>query len=519
MGSANGGDDGGAARQGTRPRSARRASAAWRLPGERQRSETPCDARRSSSARARPADAAAADAAEPAGRAAGRSTTRAGRSIRRRCASRRSTRRRPSPVDDGRGGARDGQRGPTGRRARGARSGESVAVADTPRGLVWVSDQAPGIRRIRVGDGFAYVGPDGKRLRKAAELQRIRALAIPPAYEDVWICVRANGHLQATGRDARGRKQYRYHPDWRLAKDADKFERMLEFGAALPRIRKRVAADLAAPVGTKPRRDTVLATIVRLLDTTYVRIGNEEYARENKSFGLTTLRNRHAAVSGDRLRLRFRGKSGKEHEVAIDDPRVAKRRPALPGDAGPGAVPVRRRGRRGARRRLGRGQRLHPRCERRRLHGQGLPHLARHGARARRCGSSSGGAEGEPRPSAKELLGEVAKRLGNTVAVCKKSYVHPRVLEALAQRGRRPSCARRSTRPRAAPASSAGERRLLAFLSRRLSGGACQAAARRPTLFPTGRSMMFCRPGPERRHPWKNRSFASAIPAAFARWP
>src|SRR5678815_4205784 len=218
-------------------------------------------------------------------------------------------------------------------RAAGA-AAKAVAAADTPHGLVWVSDQAAGIRRVRVGDDFAYVGPDGKRIRKAAELQRIRALAIPPAYEEVWICTRANGHIQATGRDARGRKQYRYHPDWRLAKDADKFERMLEFGAALPRIRKRVAADLAAPVGTKPRRDTVLATIVRLLDTTFVRIGNEEYARENKSFGLTTLRNRHAAVSGDRLRLRFRGKSGKEHEVAIDDPRVAKvvrRCQAMPG--------------------------------------------------------------------------------------------------------------------------------------------------------------------------------------------
>jgi len=215
-----------------------------------------------------------------------------------------------------------------------AASAPAPAGVATPRGLVWVSDQAPGIRRIRVGADFAYVGPDGKRLRKAAELQRIRALAIPPAYEDVWICVRANGHIQATGRDARGRKQYRYHRDWRLAKDADKFERMLEFGAALPRIRKRVAADLAAPVGTMPRRATVLATIVRLLDTTYLRIGNEEYARENKSFGLTTLRNRHAAVSGDRLRLRFRGKSGKEHEVASDDPRVAKvvrRCQAMPG--------------------------------------------------------------------------------------------------------------------------------------------------------------------------------------------
>ena len=444
------------------------------------------------------------------------STTRAGRSIRRRCASRRSTRRRPSPLDDGRG-ARDGQRArPGGVHApRPAPKASATSRAARP-GLG--QRQAPGIRRIRVGDDFAYVGPDGKRVRKAAELQRIRALAIPPAYEDVWICVRANGHLQATGRDARGRKQYRYHPDWRLAKDADKFERMLEFGAALPRIRKRVAADLAAPVGTMPRRDTVLATIVRLLDTTFVRIGNEEYARENKSFGLTTLRNRHAAVSGDRLRLRFRGKSGKEHEVALDDPRVAKvvrRCQAMPG---PGAVPVRRRGRRGARRRLGRGQRLHPRCERRRLHGQGLPHLARHGARARavdRSVAAPRASRGRARRScsAKSRSDSATRsrsaRSRTSIRACSRRSAtrsKAELLEALDKAARRAGL-------------SAGERRLLAFLSPRLSARACQAARRRPTLFPTGRSTMFLRPGPERRHPWKNRSFASAIPAAFARWP
>ena len=269
-------------------------------------------------------------------------------------------------------------------RARAARAAaQAAASAEAPPGLVWVSDQAPGIRRIRAGDGFAYIGVDGKRVRKAAELRRIRALAIPPAYEDVWICTRPDGHLQATGRDARGRKQYRYHPDWRVAKDADKFERMLEFGAALPRIRRRVGADLAAPVGTTPRRETVLATIVRLLDTTFVRIGNEEYARSNRSFGLTTLRNRHAAVSGDRLRLRFRGKSGKEHEVALDDPRVARvvrRCQAMPGQElfqyvdedgaarGVGSADVNDYIRD---------------VERRRFHGQGLSHLARHRARAR----------------------------------------------------------------------------------------------------------------------------------------
>ena len=341
----------------------------------------------------------------------------------------------------------------------------AAIAAEAPPGLVWVSDQAPGIRRIRAGDGFAYVGPDGKRVRKAAELDRIRALAIPPAYEDVWICVRPNGHIQATGRDARGRKQYRYHPDWRLAKDADKFERMLEFGAALPRLRKRVAADLAAPVETKPRRETVLATIVRLLDTTFVRIGNEEYARENKSFGLTTLRNRHAAVSGGRLHLRFRGKSGKEHEVALDDPRVARvvrRCQAMPGQElfqyvdedeavhGVGSADVNDYIR----------------------DASGAEFTAKdfrtwHGtAHALALWIERGGAPGGRGPSAKELLGEVAERLGNTIAVCKKSYVHPRVLDVLAREVDAELRAELDKASRRA-GLSADERRLLAFLSRR----------------------------------------------------
>ncbi|MDO9356764.1 MAG: hypothetical protein Q7T55_23910, partial [Solirubrobacteraceae bacterium] len=165
-----------------------------------------------------------------------------------------------------------------------------------PRGLVYVSDETPGIRRLKRGDGFAYQRPDGKPLRDAEELARIRQLAIPPAYSQVWICPKPNGHLQATGRDARGRKQYRYHAKWRVARDSTKFDRMLDFGAALPRIRTRVKRDLAAPVGERVLRDTVIAAIVRLLDTTLVRVGNDEYARENGSFGLTTLRNRHAAV-------------------------------------------------------------------------------------------------------------------------------------------------------------------------------------------------------------------------------
>ena len=203
---------------------------------------------------------------------------------------------------------------------------KAAPLADSvaPRGLVWVSDESPGIRRLRVGDAFAYRGVDGRKIRNAAELRRIASLAIPPAYDDVWICTKPNGHLQATGRDARGRKQYRYHADWRRARDGSKFDRMLEFGAALPRIRAVVKRDLAAPVGQQVQRETVIAAIVRLLDTTLVRVGNDEYARSNGSFGLTTLRRRHASVQRGELRLRFRGKSGVARDVSLQDRRIVR---------------------------------------------------------------------------------------------------------------------------------------------------------------------------------------------------
>jgi DNA topoisomerase IB len=189
-------------------------------------------------------------------------------------------------------------------------------------GLVYVSDTEPGLRRRRAGKGFTYVDAKGRRIRKPATLERIRALAIPPAYRDVWICARANGHLQATGRDARGRKQYRYHPRWRQVRDTEKSERMLEFGAALPRLRRRVRADLAR---SGLPRERVLAMVVAVMADLLVRIGNDEYARDNRSFGLTTLRNRHVEfLRGGGLRFRFRGKGGKEHDVALDDARLAK---------------------------------------------------------------------------------------------------------------------------------------------------------------------------------------------------
>ncbi len=188
-------------------------------------------------------------------------------------------------------------------------------------GLRHVSDETPGIRRRRRGKGFSYLDPQGRPLTDSQELRRIAALAIPPAWTGVWICPLPNGHLQATGRDARGRKQYRYHPSWRAVRDETKFGRMIAFGEALPRLRARVERDLA--LSGLPR-DKVLAAVVRLLETTLIRVGNQEYARDNRSFGLTTLRSRHVDIEGGTLRFNFRGKSGKEHSVAIADRRLAR---------------------------------------------------------------------------------------------------------------------------------------------------------------------------------------------------
>ena len=188
-------------------------------------------------------------------------------------------------------------------------------------GLVYVSDAHPGIRRLRAGKGFAYVTRSGKPIRQQGQLARIRSLAIPPAWTDVWICPDPRGHVQATGRDARGRKQYRYHPRWRAESEETKYDRLITFGKCLPLIRQRTARDLRLP--GLPRAK-VLATVVRLLQKTLIRVGNEEYARENGSFGLTTMRNQHVQVNGSALRFVFRGKGGIKHAVDLDDRRLAK---------------------------------------------------------------------------------------------------------------------------------------------------------------------------------------------------
>ena len=192
--------------------------------------------------------------------------------------------------------------------------------AAIPEGLTWCSDEQPGIRRTAAGDGFHYHDARGERVTDAKVLDRIRALAIPPAWTDVWICPRASGHIQAVGRDVKGRKQYRYHPDWSAHAAETKFERLPDFAKALPKLRRRVEADLNR---RGISREKVLATAVRLLELTLIRVGNAQYARQNRSYGLTTLNKRHLDLNGTALTFAFKGKSGVEHEVRVRDRRLA----------------------------------------------------------------------------------------------------------------------------------------------------------------------------------------------------
>ncbi|MEO7242272.1 MAG: DNA topoisomerase IB [Variovorax sp.] len=311
-------------------------------------------------------------------------------------------------------------------------------------GLVYVDSAMPGISRYLRDAHFHFKTPRGEWIKDPDEIARIRALAIPPAYTDVWICPLANGHLQAVGLDARRRKQYRYHPDWRTLKDESKFEHMQEFGRALPRIRARVARDLAEAAkkaANAPTREQVLAAIVRLLDTTYLRVGNEQYASSNRSFGLTTLRRKHADVKGSALKLHFRGKSGVMHEASVDDVqvvRIVRRCQQLPGQE-----LFQYQDSEGARHAISSSDvndYLHEAAggsdttrftakDFRTWHGTvqalELTRLA--------CTENDGDtrdAEGTQaqRYSAREILGAVARQLGNTPAVCKKAYVHPAVL-------------------------------------------------------------------------------------------
>lgn len=203
---------------------------------------------------------------------------------------------------------------------------KAITVADPVEsaeaiGLQYITDDIPGIQRKRVKDEFRYLDPVGEQIQDEAEIRRIESLGIPPAWEQVWICPLPNGHLQATGRDAKGRKQYRYHPQWRQVRDQTKFTRMIAFSEALPTLRQRIEHDLALP-GLP--REKVLATVVRLMELTRIRVGNEEYAKTNKSFGLTTMRDRHVDVSGSTIHFKFRGKSGVKHDIEINDRRLAR---------------------------------------------------------------------------------------------------------------------------------------------------------------------------------------------------
>jgi DNA topoisomerase-1 len=295
-------------------------------------------------------------------------------------------------------------------------------------GLRYVMDTIQGIRRQRIGEEFQYLDPKGGPIADPNELGRIRSLGIPPAWTEVWICPTPRGHLQATGRDAKGRKQYRYHPRWREVRDQTKFDRMIEFGEALPRIREQVEQNLGLP---GMPREKILATVIRLLETTMIRVGNEEYVRQNHSYGLTTMRNRHVDVSGATLRFHFHGKSGKRHDVELHDRRLArivKRCREIPGhhlfeylDSEGQTHPV------------GSGD---VNDYLREISGQEFTAkdfrtwagtlLAVQSLRALGvCESESQG-----KKNIVQAIDAVTERLGNTRAVCRKYYVHPLVLEA-----------------------------------------------------------------------------------------
>ena len=294
-------------------------------------------------------------------------------------------------------------------------------------GLRYVDDDRPGIRRRRAGRGFIYLDADGRRVRDAETLARIKRLAIPPAWRDVWICPHAHGHLQASGRDARGRKQYRYHARWRAVRDETKYARMLAFAAALPAVRRRVDEDLKRP-GLP--REKVLAAVVRLLETTLIRVGNEEYARANRSFGLTTMRARHVDIDGATLTFEFRGKGGRQHRVDINDRRLARivgRCQELPGqelfqylDAD------------GERRTVDSGDvnaylrevigEDFTAKDFRTWAGTVLAALAL--AEVERFDSQA-----QARRHVVRAVEQVAQSLGNTPAICRKSYIHPAVIE------------------------------------------------------------------------------------------
>jgi DNA topoisomerase-1 len=318
------------------------------------------------------------------------------------------------------------------------------------------SDTEPGITRKRIKNAWAYFDPDGNRITDREEIDRLNAIALPPAYENAWFCKDANGHLQATGVDARGRKQYRYHEQFRARRDKKKYTGTLEFGAALPKLRRKVAADLKK---RKLSRDAVLAAVVRLLDTQFLRVGNEQYAKDNKSFGATTLRSRHVQREGNRLKMRFKGKHGIVHEVPITDAnlkRIVGRCHELPG------------------------QNLFQYID-----DDGEPCPISSADVNDYIREATGGdftaknfrtwgasviafdkmleAEEHRKISLKTVLEPVAEALGNTPAISRKSYVHPKLIEAAREAPRDPLNG--MERPRARKWLSSAEVGLLEYLA------------------------------------------------------
>ena len=303
---------------------------------------------------------------------------------------------------------------------------DTVSPDVLPPDLHYVDDTLPGITRRKLRGKFCYFDPAGQRITDPDEIKRINALAVPPAYTDVWICADPRGHLQATGRDARGRKQYRYHARWREVRDADKYSRLRDFGRALPKLRRQLETLLAAPGFS---RDKVMATVITLLDATLIRVGNTQYARDNRSYGLTTLRSRHVEVNGSAILFQFRGKSGVEHQITVKDRRLAriiKRCQEIPGQ--------------------NLFQYLDENGERHSISSSDvnayLQTLTGADFTAKDYRTWAGSVlalsvlrqlQWEPESDAKrhvvEMVKNVARQLGNTPAVCRKCYIHPAVLD------------------------------------------------------------------------------------------
>ena len=342
-------------------------------------------------------------------------------------------------------------------------------------GLRYTSDLRPGIRRVRAGSGFSYVSADGRTIRDAAQLQRIRALVIPPAWTEVWICPDPLGHLQATGRDARGRKQYRYHARWREVRDETKYHRMIAFAQALPAIRRRTAEDLR---GSGLTRQQVLAAVVQLLEKTLIRVGNDEYAKQNQSFGLTTLRDGHVDVKGARVRFSFKGKSGVEHEVDLDDRRLARVVKACRDI--PGYDLFQYFDDNGERHAI---ESSDVNAYLREITGQEFTSkdfrtwagtvLAAQMLREIEHGRS----ETQLKKNIVRAVESVAQKLGNTKAVCRKCYIHPAIFDAYMDGSMLKTVVQRARRARKADDLTEGEAAVLGLLQRKVAREARRRAS------------------------------------------